>query len=61
MFKRNSLLFTHKKGIGDIGVWHKRVGYVNFQRFKLVEKQSLVGGLPKFGIKEVMPNIYESC
>jgi len=46
MPKVNSMLFTHRKGAGDIGIWHKRVGHVNFQRLKLMEKQNLVGGLP---------------
>jgi hypothetical protein len=23
------LLFTHGKGAGDIGIWHKRIGHVN--------------------------------
>jgi len=50
----NSMLFTHGKGAGDIRIWHKRVDHVNFQRLKLMEKQNLVGGLPKFGIEEVM-------
>jgi hypothetical protein len=48
MPKVNSMLFTHGKGIGDIGIWHKRVGHVNLQRLKLMEKKNLVGGLPKF-------------
>ncbi len=43
----NSMLFTHGKGAGDIGIWHKQVGHVNLQRFKLMEKQNLVGGFPK--------------
>jgi hypothetical protein len=47
----NSTSFTHGKGFGDIGIWHKWVGHVNLQRLKLMEKQNLVGGLPKFGIK----------
>jgi hypothetical protein len=34
----NSMLFTHGKGGGDVGIWHKRVGHVNFQRLKLMEK-----------------------
>ncbi len=38
MLKVNFMLFTHGKGAGDIGIWHKRVGHVNFQRFKLMEK-----------------------
>jgi hypothetical protein len=29
MPKVNSMLFTHGKGVGDIGIWHKRVGHVN--------------------------------
>ncbi len=45
----NSMLFTHGKGAGDIGIWHKRVSHVNFQRLKLMEKQNLVRNLPKFG------------
>jgi hypothetical protein len=57
----NSMLFTHGKGDGDIGIWHKRVGHVNFQRFKLMEKQNLVGGLLKFGTEEVMLEVYEAC
>ncbi len=57
----NSTLFTHGKGAGDIGIWHKRVGHVNLQRLKLMEKQNLVGGLPKFGIEEVMLEVCESC
>jgi hypothetical protein len=27
----------------------------------LMVKQNLVGGLPKFETKEVMPKIYEAC
>jgi len=50
----NSMLFTHGKGTGDIGIWHKRVGHVNLQCLELMEKQNLVGGLPKFGTKKVM-------
>jgi len=50
----NSMLFTHGKGAGDIRIWHKRVDHVNLQRLKLMEKQNFVGGLPKFGIEEVM-------
>jgi len=26
----NSMLFTHGKGIGNIGIWHKQVGHDNF-------------------------------
>ncbi len=61
MLKVNSMLFTHGKGAGDIRIWHKRIGHVNLQRLKLMEKQSLVGGLPKFGIEEVMSKVYEAC
>jgi hypothetical protein len=61
MPKVNSMLFTHEKGAGDIGIWHKRVGHVNFQCLKLMEKQNLVGGLPKFGTKEVMSEVCEAC
>jgi hypothetical protein len=57
MFKMNSMLFTHGKGVGDIGIWHKRVGHVNHQHLKLMEKQNLIGGLPKFGTKEVIRQI----
>jgi hypothetical protein len=61
MPKVNSMLFTHGKGVGDIGIWHKRVGHVNLQHLKLIEKQNLVGGLPKFGTKEVMSEVCEAC
>ncbi len=61
MPKVNSMLFTHGKGAGDIGIWHKRVGHVNLQCFKLMEKQNLVRGLPKFGTKEVMLKVCETC
>jgi transposase InsO family protein len=57
----NSMLFTHGKGVEDIGIWHKRVGHVNLQRLKLMEKQNLVGGLPKFGTEEVMSEVCEAC
>jgi len=57
----NSMLFTHGKGAGDIEIWHKQVGHVNFQRFKLMEKQKFVGGLSKFGAKEVMLEVCEAC
>jgi len=60
MPKVNSMLFTHGKGAGDIGIWHKRIGHVNFQSLKLMEKQNLVGGLPKFGTEEVMLEVYEA-
>jgi hypothetical protein len=57
----NSMLFTHGKGAGNIGIWHKRVDHVNFQRLKLIEKQNLVGSLPKFGTEEVMSEVCEAC
>ncbi len=60
MFEVNSMLFTHGKG-GDIGIWHKRVGHVNLQHLKLMEKENLVGGFPKFGTKEVMSEVCETC
>jgi hypothetical protein len=25
----NSMLFTHGKGVGNTGIWHKRIGHVN--------------------------------
>ncbi len=49
MHEVNSMLFTHGKGAGDIKIWHKRVGHVNLQHLKLMEKQNFVRGLPKFG------------
>jgi hypothetical protein len=49
MLEVNSMLFIHGNGAEDIRIWHKRVGHVNLQRLKLMEKQNLVGGLPKFG------------
>jgi hypothetical protein len=57
----NPMLFTHGKGAGDIGIWHKRVGHVYRQHLKLMEKQNFIGGLPKFGIKEVMSKVCETC
>jgi hypothetical protein len=61
MFEVNSILFTQGKGTRDIEIWHKWVGHVNFQCFKLMEKQNFVGGLPKFGIEEGMSKVYETC
>jgi hypothetical protein len=61
MSEVNSMLFTHGKGVGDIGIWHKRVGHVNLQHFKLMEKQNLVGGFPKFGTKEMVSKVCETC
>ncbi len=55
MLKMNFMLFTHGKGAKDIEIWHKQVDHVNFQHLKLMEKQNLIGGLPKFGTKKVMP------
>jgi hypothetical protein len=55
------MLFTHGKRAGDIGIWHKRVGHVNFKRLKLMEKQNFIGGLFKFGTKEVMSEVCETC
>jgi hypothetical protein len=60
MFYVNSMLFTQGKRAGDIGIWHKQVGHVNLQRLKLMEKQNLVGGLPKFGTEEVMSKLCET-
>ncbi len=57
----NSMLFTHGKGARDIGIWHKRVGHVNLQHLKLMEKQKLIGGLPKFAAEEVMSEVCEAC
>ncbi len=61
MLEVNSMLFTHGKGVGNIGIWHKRVGHVNFQHLKLMEKQNLVRSLPKFGTEEVMSEVCEAC
>jgi hypothetical protein len=61
MLEVNSMLFTHGKGAKDIGIWHKRIGHVNLQSLKLMERQNLVGGLLKFGIEEVMSEVYKSC
>jgi hypothetical protein len=61
MLEVNSMLFTHGKRTGDIGIWHKRVGHVNLQRLKLMGKQNFVGGLPKFGLEEVMLKVCETC
>jgi len=61
MPKVNSMLFTHGKRVGNIGIWHKRVGHVNLQRLKLIEKHNLVRGLPKFGTEEVMSEVCETC
>ncbi len=61
MHEVNSMLFTHGKGAGDIGIWHKRISHVNLQRLKLMEKQNLVGGLLKFGTEEVMSKVCETC
>jgi hypothetical protein len=60
MHEVNSMLFTHGKGVENIGIWHKRVGHVNFQCLKLMEKQILVGGLPKFGTEEVVLEVCEA-
>jgi hypothetical protein len=57
----NSMLFTHRKGARDIGIWHKRIGHVNLQRLKLMEKQNLVGSLLKFGTEDVMSEVCEAC
>jgi hypothetical protein len=43
-----------EKGAKDIEIWHKQVGHVNLQHLKLMEKQNLIGGFPKFGTKKVM-------
>ncbi len=60
MFEVNSMLFTDGKGVRDIGIWHKRVGHVNFQRLKLIEKQNLIGGLLKFRTEELMSKACEA-
>jgi hypothetical protein len=61
MHEVNSMLFTHGKGAGEIGIWHKRIGHVNIQHLKLMEKQNLIRSLPKFGTKEVMSKVCETC
>jgi hypothetical protein len=61
MLEVNSMLFAHGEGTGDIGIWHKRISHVNLQRFKLMAKQNLIGGLPKFGTEEVMSEVCETC
>jgi uncharacterized cupin superfamily protein len=61
MPKVNSMLFTHGKGARDIGIWHKQVGHVNFQRLKLMEKQNFIGGFLKFGTEEVTSEVCEAC
>jgi hypothetical protein len=61
MHEVNSMLFTHGKGAEDIRIWHKRASHVNLQRLKVMEKQNIVGGLPKFGTGEVMLDACEAC
>jgi len=61
MHEVNSMLFTHGKGARNIRIWHKRVGHVNLQRLKLMEKQNLIESLPQFGIEEVMSKVCEAC
>jgi len=61
MLTVNSMLFTHGKGVGNIRIWHKQVCHVNLQHLKLMEKQNLVGGFPKFGTKEAMSKVCETC
>jgi hypothetical protein len=53
------MLFTHTRIIGDIGIWHKQVGHLNLQSFKMMEEQNLVGGL--LGTQEVMLEVCETC
>jgi hypothetical protein len=48
MLEVNFMLFTHGKGVRNIGIWHKRVGHVNFQHLKLMENKILL---------EVFPNL----
>jgi hypothetical protein len=48
MLEMKFMLFTCGKGARDIGIWHKQIDHVNLQRLKLMEKQNLVRGLPKF-------------
>ncbi len=38
MLEVNSMLFTHGKEVGDIGISHNWVGYVNIQCFKFMDK-----------------------
>ncbi len=61
MLEVNSMLFTNGKGVEHIVIWHKEVGHVNFQCLKLMEKQNLVRGLPKFGTKEMMLKVCQTC
>jgi len=61
MHEVNSMLFTHGKGDEAIRIWHKRLDHVNLQHLKLMEKENLVVGLSKFGTKEVMPKVCETC
>jgi hypothetical protein len=60
MSKMNSMMFTHGKGVEDIGIWHMHIGHVNIHCFKSMENQNLVGGLPKFEAKEVMLKVCET-
>ncbi len=50
--KANFMLFADGKGVRNIGIWHNRVGHVNFQRLKLMEKKILLDdALPSHGVK----------
>jgi len=60
MHEVNSMLFTQGKGVGDIRIWHKQIDHVNLQCLKLMEKQNIVGGLPKFGTEKVMSEVCEA-
>ena len=46
--------------VADTNIWYKRIGYVNMQRFKLMQSKEIVTGLPKFKI-DGMRKVCEAC
>jgi hypothetical protein len=61
MSKVNSMMFTHGKGVEDIGICHMHIGHVNIHCFKLMENQNLVRGLSKFEVEEVKQKVCENA
>ena len=44
-------MYAKGKGVvADIDIWHKRIGYANVQRLKLMQSKGLVTGLPMFKV-----------
>ena len=61
MSKVKAALFAHgSRVVADTNIWHKRIGHVNVQRLKLMQRKHIITRLSKFKV-DGMQKTCEAC